>query len=479
MNQHDHSHSSRVTNRRDFLKTSGKALATAAVVGGISRPGYTAGSSLIQIALVGCGGRGTGAVANALATAKQGPIKLVAMADIFDDRLNRSYDALKSAAKRDQGSADVWIMGFEPSQVEVPKERQFLGFDAYQKAMDCLRPGDIVLLTTPVAFRWVHFQYAIAKGLNVFMEKPITVDGPTTRRMIELGEKALAKNLKVAVGLMCRHCKAREELYKRIHDGHIGDINLMRSYRLIGPAGFTGPRPEKLAEVMFQVQRYLGFLWASGGVFHDFVAHNVDECCWMKDAWPVRAEGMGSRAYRGDAVDQNFDHYSVEYTFADGARLLMNSRYMSGCRDEFASYAHGSKGSAVISTFMHTPAKCRIFKGQNVTRADMTWAFPQPEPNPYELEWEHLVDAVRNDRHYDEVKRGAEASLVVIMGRKAVHTGQAVTFEEMLNDTHEFAPGLDQLTADSPAPVRPGALGIYPGPQPGRLKDREYDSAGG
>ena len=137
------------------------------------------------MALVGCGGRGTGAAANALATTS-GPIKLVAMADVFAERLNRSYDALASAATKVAGSADAWVMGFKASQVEVPPERRFLGFDAYQKAMDCLKPGDVVILTTPVAFRWVHFTYAIAKGLNVFMEKPVSVDGPTTRKMLQL-----------------------------------------------------------------------------------------------------------------------------------------------------------------------------------------------------------------------------------------------------------------------------------------------------
>jgi predicted dehydrogenase len=461
------------TTRREFLKTSTKAVAGAALAAAIARPGYTAEDNTIRVALIGCGGRGTGAAANALATTS-GPIKLVAMADVFADKLNRSYDALYSAATKTAGSADQWLMGFKAEQVEVPADRRFLGFDAYQKAMDYLKPGDVVILTTPVAFRWVHFTYAIAKGLNVFMEKPISVDGPSTRKMLQLAEEATKKNLKVGVGLMCRHCKARWELLDRIQQGQIGDITTLRSYRLVSPAGFTGPKPNDMTELLYQIQRYLGFMWASGGVFHDFVAHNVDECCWMKGAWPVRADGMGSRCYRSGEVDQNFDHYAVEYTFADGTRFFLNSRYMPGCREEFASYAHGTKGSAVISTFMHTPAKCRIFKGQSVTRADMTWAFPQPEPNPYQLEWDHLVDAIRQDKPYNEVKRGTEASLVVLMGRKAVHTGQSVTFDEMLNDTHEFAPGVDKLTMDSPVPVQMGPEGTYPMPQPGRLKEREF-----
>ncbi len=460
------------TTRREFLRTSSQVFIGAALTSAIPRPGYTAEDNTIRVALVGCGGRGTGAAANALAV-RNGPIKLVAMADLFEERLSRSYEALASAATRHEGSADTWVMGFQGTQVEVPPERRFLGFDAYQKAMDCLKPGDVVILTTPVAFRWVHFTYAITKGLNVFMEKPICVDGPTTRRMIRLSEEASRKNLKVGVGLMCRHCKARWELYDRIKEGQIGDITLLRSYRLVGPVGFTGPKPSGQSELLYQIQRYLSFLWASGGVFHDFVAHNVDECCWMKDAWPVRADGMGSRCYRGDAVDQNFDHYSIEYTFPDGAKLFMNSRYMSGCREEFASYAQGTKGSAVISTFMHTPAKCRVFKGQTVSRAEMTWAFPQPEPNPYQLEWEHLVEAIRQDKPYNEVKRGAEAALVVAMGRKAVHTGQTVTFEDMLNDPQEFAPDVDKFTLNSPAPAQLAPDGIYPSPQPGRLKDRE------
>ena len=194
------------------------------------------------------------------------------------------------------------------------------------------------------------------------------MDGPSTRRMLKLGEEAKNKNLKVGVGLMCRHCAARKELFQRIKDGQIGDITLLRAYRMHGPVGSfaSPPKPDGISELMYQIRRFHSFLWASGGVFMDFLIHNIDECCWMKDAWPVRAQGSGGRLYRGDYVDQNFDHYTIEYTFADGTKLFVGARNMRGCRQEFASYAHGAKGSAVISTQMHTPAYARIYKGQDL-----------------------------------------------------------------------------------------------------------------
>jgi predicted dehydrogenase len=308
------------------------------------------------------------------------------------------------------------------------------------------------------------------------MEKPVTIDGPTSKRMLALGEESVKKNLKVGVGLMCRHCVAREELFKRIQDGQIGDIITLRCYRMHGPVGsaFSGPKPDNMSELLWQISRFHSFLWASGGCYSDFYIHNIDECCWMKNAWPVTAQASGGRHFRGDNVDQNFDSYSVEYTFADGAKMFMNGRTMAGCHDEFASYAHGSKGLAIISTTSHSPAKCRIYKGQKVDKNDLVWAYPQPEPNPYQLEWEHLIDAIRNDKPHNEVKRGVEASVVTSMGRMAAHTGQVVTFDDMLNCPHEFAPGLDEWTMNSPAPIQAGPDGKYPVPLPGITQSREF-----
>ena len=443
--------------RRKFLTDSGKITLTSTLAAGLFPNVHAGEDNTIKVALVGCGGRGAGAASNAMSV-KNGPIKLVAMADVFEERIKRSYDGLKK---------------IHSEQMDIPEDRKFLGFDAYKHAIDCLSPGDVVILATPPAFRWVHFTYAIEKGINVFMEKPVTVDGPTSRKFFQLGDEAIKKNLKVGVGLMCRHCDARWELYDRIQNGEIGDIITLRAYRLHGPIGYfaSDPKPDGITDLLYQTQRFHSFLWASGGCYSDFYIHHIDECCWMKGSWPVKAHALGGRHYRGNSVDQNFDNYSVEYTFADGTKLLLNGRCIEGCHDEFASYAHGSKGSAVISQGGHSPAHCRILKGQDLSNNnDVVWRFPEPEPNPYQLEWDHLIAAIREDKPFNEVKRGVEASLVTSMGRMAAHTGRIVTFEEMLNCEHEFGPGIDQLTWDSPAPLKAATGGKYPVPDPGKNK---------
>ncbi|MGE5611937.1 MAG: Gfo/Idh/MocA family protein [Bacillota bacterium] len=443
--------------RREFTKAVG--IAAASTLASMSVPlVHAAGNGTIQVALIGCGGRGTGAAGQALST-KSGPIKLVAMADVFERRLKNSYASLEKQF---------------PQQVDVPEDRKFVGFDAYQKAMDCLKPGDVAIFATPPAFRWVHFTYAIQKNLNVFMEKPVTVDGPTTKRMIKLAEEADKKNLKVGVGLMVRHCRGRQELHQRIMDGEIGDLITLRAYRMGGRSALAFKKPDNISEVLYQIQRFHAFLWASGGVFSDYYIHQIDECSWMKNAWPVSAQAVGGRHNRGESLDQNFDNYSVEYTYPDGTKFFYYGRNMDGCRQEFASYALGSKGSAIITTASHTPGRVRTFKGHTMAKANLLWAFPEPEPNPYQLEWDDLIDAIRQDKPYNEVKRGAEASLVTSMGRMAAHTGQLITFEQMLNCEHEFGVGVDQLAMDSIGPLPPGPDGKYPIPVPGMKRDREY-----
>ena len=375
--------------------------------------------------------------------------------------------------------------------MDVPKDRQFVGFDAYKKAMDCLRPGDVAIFTTVPAFRWVHFGYAIEKGLNVFLEKPVAVDGPSARKMFALAEKSKAKHLKVAVGLMSRHARPLQELAKRIHDGEIGEPILLRGYRMHDSAASfrSVPKPADISELDYQIRRFHSFLWASGGCVSDYYIHIIDNCCWMKGSWPVKAEALGGRHYRLSPegipyIDQNFDVYSIEYTFADGTKFIFDGRCMAGCEERYYNFVHGSKGMAIISKTGDCGAPSSTYRGQQPEFAkgdearplNMIWQSKSKpgEPTPYQNEWDDLVEAIRNDKPYNEAPRGIAASVVTAMGRMAAHTGQEITYDQMLNCEHEFAPNVDKLTKNSPAPLLLRANGKYPVPMPGMNTKREY-----
>jgi predicted dehydrogenase len=457
-----------LTNRRDFISTTGKIIGASALAGITLPHVHAQGSGEIKLALIGCGGRGTGAAGNAMG--QSGPPKLVAMADVFESKLTGSYNTLKKKYG---------------DQVDVPDDRKFIGFDGYKNAMDCLKKGDIAIFTTPLAFRWVHFTYAIQKGLHVFMEKPVTADGPSSRRMLKLGEEAAAKNLKVGVGLNSRHSRALQELHKRVQDGEIGDIMLMRGYRMQPPIGsaFTVPsmRKEGQSELLFQISRFHSFLWASGGAYSDFYIHHIDHLSWMKNAWPIKAQALGGRHYKKNPegepyIDQNFDSYAVEYTFADGAKLYMDGRCMIGANSIYSSYVHGTKGMAIAAKSGDTGLPSSTYRGQNPDRDKMIWTskVPDGETESHFNEWTDLIAAIQDDKPYNEVKYGVEASVVTSMGRMAAHTAQEITFDQMLNHEHVYAPGVENLTLESEAFLKADADGKYPVPEPGIKKDREF-----
>jgi predicted dehydrogenase len=451
--------------RRTFLGAAGAALATAAAAAEADTPSATAvpaggvhvaGSDEIPAALVGCGGRGGSAVIDAF-DARGGRVKLTAMADVFPERI--------AAVKRS-------LQERFQDRMDVPDDRTFIGFDAYRRAIDALPAGGIAIFTTPPAFRAAHFAHAIAKGVHVFMEKPVSIDGPSTRRIIALAAQADAKRLKVAVGLMCRHCDRRRELLDRLRDGAAGDLITFRGYRSHTPGHNLdlAPGPEGTSELMWQVRRFHNFLWASGGVFSDYCIHHVDEVCMMKGAWPTKADAVGGRHFKGAISDQNFDVYAVEYTFDDGAKFFYESRLMHNCRQHFGVYGQGSKGAFTISTSGHSPARPTIYRSQRVAKDNVLWTAEQPEPNPYRREWDHFVAAIVADEPYNEAVRGAEASLVTAMGRFSAHVGRPVTFQEMLDCPEDLTAGVEHLTMESPAPVVADADGRYPVPNPGKYK---------
>jgi predicted dehydrogenase len=449
--------------RREFLHAAG-GIAAAGLLPNITTGFHTQGSDEIRVALVGCGGRGGGAALNAVRV-RNGPVKLVAMADVFPDRLDNCFNAL-------HGSIE--------DKMDVPPERRFVSFDGYKHAMDCLRPGDVVILTTPPAFRWPHYRYAIEKKLNVFMEKPIAVDGPTCRRMLELNQSAKAAGLKVGVGLMSRHTVGMQELEKRIRDGELGDILLMRGYRMHGPsASFQSTvKPEGMTDLEYQIRRFHSFLWASGGCYSDYYIHHIDHLIWMKGELPIKAQGAGGRHYKANRdgipfVDQNFDVYAVEYTFADGTKFFFEGRSMEGAATIYSSYVHGTKGLGVVSRFGDAGGPQAIYSGHNIRRADLLWQ-SSDESNPFQNEWDVLVDCIRNGQPHNEVESAVNTSIVTCMGRMAAHTGQEITLEQMRACEHEFGPGVDALNYESPAPLLAGTDGRYPVPMPGIKKDREF-----
>jgi predicted dehydrogenase len=453
-----------LTSRRQFLQATG-GLAVGSIMPRIANAGYHNDvNDEIRVALVGCGGRGSGAALNAIKNTS-GPCRLVAMADVFEDRLDASFSSLAASG----GDA-----------VDVPDDRKFLGFDAYKQAMDELRPGDVVILTTPPAFRWVHYSYAIEKKLNVFMEKPVTVDGPSSRKMLELNKKAIAAGLKVGVGLMSRHTIGLQELHARIQDGEIGDITMMRGYRMHGPAATSQStkKPPTMTDLEYQIRRFHSFIWASGGCFNDFYIHHIDHLCWMKNAWPIKAQALGGKHYKenrnGEAfVDQNFDSYAVEYTFEDGTKFLFDGRIVDGAWGHFSSYVHGTKGVAIAARAGDFSGPQATHKGHVISSETEIWR-SKDRSNPYQNEWNVLVQKIRDNEPHNEVETGINATLTSTMGRFAAHTGQEVTFDQMLNHDVELAPQVADLMYSSDAPVMPDEDGFYPVPKPGILTDREY-----
>lgn len=438
----------RSNSRREFLKTSGTALTGAVLLSAISARSYAAEDNTVKVALVGCGGRGTGAAANALST--RGPTKLWAMADVFDNRLQSSHQAL---AKQ-----------FE-AQVEVPRDRQFLGMDGYKKAIDAIGPGGVVLLTTPPAFRPLHVEYAVANGCHVFMEKSFGVDAPGVRRILKAGEEAAKKNVKIAGGLMSRHYAPLAEAVAQIHDGAIGDVITCWAYRVHEPVGFS-PRAAGMNELAHQIRNYSNFTWLNGSFLLDWLIHNIDVCCWVKDAWPVSAQGQGGRQVRTEP-DQLFDHYAVEYTFADGTRMLAQGRHLTGCWGFFGDVIQGAKGSAILGEGQTQP---RIYKGHRQTPENLIWQYKGPACNHYQYEHDLLFDAIRQDKPYNETERCAKAAMAGILGRMASESGQMITWDEAMASNIELAPGLDQFTMESNPPVMPDAQGRYPIAMPGLTK---------
>jgi predicted dehydrogenase len=325
------------------------------------------------------------------------------------------------------------------------------------------------MLTGYAGWRPQQLEYAVQKGVNVFMEKSFATDPPGCRRVIKAGEEAEKKGLKIAAGLMCRHSVNRQELIKRIKDGQLGEIQLIRAYRMEG-IGPLGKKPEGEKELHWQIRNFWRFLWVAGGLFAEMDIHQIDEICWLADQWPVTAHGIGGRAANNNDLSQNLDSFSIEWTFPNGIKGYDVVRYIPKCYPEFATFVHGTKCAAQFSGKIHA-GTVQIYKDQRCEPDNIAWAAEKELFTPWQAEWNALLDAIRNNKPHNEAKRAALSNLADIMGRAAVHMGRVITWEEAMASNFEFCPNRDSMTDDTEPPLKPDAEGRYPLPVPGVWKE--------
>src|SRR5712692_5876838 len=354
------------SSRREFLKTS-TALAAGALAGPLMREPrvYAAGSDLLRVGLIGCGGRGTGAIINALKADKG--VKLVAMGDAFSDRLQESLDRLKRNAE---------VSG----QLDVPPERSFVGFDAYKQV---IAATDVVLLCTPPHFRPLHLQAAVAAGKHVFAEKPVAVDAAGVRSVLATCAEAKKKNLSIVAGLQNRYASGLRDLVQRVHDGAIGQILSIQANDFRGPI-WVRPRQPDWSDMYWQMRNWYYFTWLSGDFNVEQHVHLLDVCSWVKGEYPVRAVGTGGRQVRtGPEYGHIYDHHSVVYEFANGVKCFSVCRQQEGCANDISNHVMGSKGTGLI-----TEGKLSLSAGSG-------WRYREKANDFYQTEHDELFASIR------------------------------------------------------------------------------------
>ena len=428
--------------RRRFLAKS--SVLSGAAVGGLSiaRSAHAAGTAHIRAVLIGCGGRGSGAIDNCLEADEA--VKVVAVADAFEDKAVKAAERLRNHKTY-------------AARVDLPKERVFSGLEAYKQALavDC----DLVVTATPPGFRPLIYSAAVAAGKHVFMEKPCCVDAPGYNILMQANKLADEKGLKVGVGFQRRHTPSYVETIARIHDGAIGKIMFLRAYWNGSGIWYRKRTPEQ-TEMQFQVNNWYHFCWLSGDNICEQHIHNLDVCNWAKGDHPVEANGMGACTlrYRGGnkGMGQIFDHHFVEFTYADGAKMFSQCRHMPNCFNSVSEAAHGTDGESNCSG---------VITGKNA------WKFDgKGGKNKNSMVQEHidLINAIRNNLKYNEGYHGATSSMTAVLGRMATYSGQVVKWDDAVKKgTSEFPA---KLAWDAPAPVVLDANGDYPIPIPGVFK---------
>lgn len=433
--------------RRSFLKRTSTATAGTALLGSLAVERFALGigkSDEVKVALVGCGGRGSGAASQALSTYNLGPVKLVAMADVHEDRLKGALGNLQKT---------------HADRVDVPAERQFLGFDGYKKAIETC---DVAILATPPGFRPQQFEEAIKQGKHVFMEKPVATDAPGVRKVLAAAEEAKKKNLKVGVGLQRHHQQGYIETVKRLHDGAIGDIVSMRAY-------WNGSRPwknkredlekkagRKLTEMEYQLRNWYYFVWLCGDHIDEQHIHNLDVINWVKRGHPVKCRGMGGREITTGPDDgEIFDHFACQFEYADGSICFSECRHQSGTWNSVSEHVQGTKGRADVS-------------GHKIY-GDNQWRYKsEGAKDPYQQEHDDLFTAIREGKEFNEAVFGAESTMTAILGRMAAYSGKEIDWDAGLKSNVDLFP--KNLAWDADPGPKPGPDGFYPKAVPGKTQ---------
>ena len=427
----------KTSGRREFIKKGSAAIAGGTVLG--TFPGklgaYVSGSDQIKVGLIGCGNRGAGAAVQALQATKSA--KLVAMGDTFRDRLDKSYNAI--------------LDNVDAAQVDVPESNKFVGFDAYKSVIEL---SDAVLLVTPPPFRPIHFEAAVQADKHVFMEKPLAVDVPGYHKIMEVSKLADQKNLTVVVGLQNRYKKAYQLLIDQIRGGTIGDVTSLAVYYCVGAPVIHERKPGQ-TEMEYQMRNWRYFTWLWGGQLAGQSIHPIDVMNWLMDDYPVAAKGLGGRqTFQGPNQGNTYDHHFVEFEYPNGIKMHVQSLNMNNCWRRI--------GWDIRCTSGFADEKSRIYDNQK----NIVWRHDDREdPNPYQVEHDVFFDSIINGKPLNDTEWGAKSTLTTIMGRMAMHSGQILTMDELLQSKRSILP--QQFTWDAEMPDVPDETGNYPVPMPG------------
>jgi predicted dehydrogenase len=398
--------------RRTFVKQSAATLATAATAAQtfLATNAHAAGSDTLRVGLIGCGGRGTGAAEQALSADKN--TRLVAVADAFKDRLDESLEEIKKSAVA--------------SQVDVPSDRQYVGFDAYKNVLDQV---DVAILTTPPHFRPLHLAYAVEKGVHTFVEKPVATDAPGVRAVLQLCEDARKKNLSVVSGLCWRYFQPRREAMKRVADGALGNIVAIETtYDSGGVWDPRKTRDEVGSDMEYQMRNWYYYDWLSGDHIVEQAVHGIDTMAWaMGDEPPIQCFGSGGRQVRTDPGYGNiYDHFSIVYEYPNNVRGYHNSRHWRGTYQRTKDYILGAKGT------------CDVF-APSIT-GENAWRYRGSKPNMYQVEHNEMFAGIRSGNPINNGVYAARSTLLAIMGRMAAYTGEVITWERALNSKEDLSP---------------------------------------